>query len=148
MQITNVLRRLSQIVHRLVLLFSDIHQNNVQCIEFVQVFYDFCTQSQWWWGGGGGGGEMGLPRKIVSSDSQNGTRENLSILKIIENTWPIKYWKHHMLFSQFSVTSSYNSRNIIYKNKLILFCKSFNVTMSALFCFKRKKRCNLSGKVN
>ena len=98
--------------------------------------------------GEGGGGEMGLPRKIVSSDSQNGTRENLSILKIIENTWPIKYWKHHMLFSQFSVTSSYNSRNIIYKNKLILFCKSFNVTMSALFCFKRKKRCNLSGKVN
>ena len=41
--------------------------------------------------GEGGGGEMGLPRKIVSSDSQNGTRENLSILKIIENTWPIKY---------------------------------------------------------
>ena len=38
-----------------------------------------------------GEGEMGLPRKIVSSDSQNGTRENLSILKIIENTWPIKY---------------------------------------------------------
>ena len=25
------------------------------------------------------------------------------------------------------------------KNKLILFCKSFNVTMSALFLFKRKK---------
>ena len=42
-------------------------------------------------GEGEGGGEMGLPRKIVSSDSQNGTRENLSILKIIENTWPIKY---------------------------------------------------------
>ena len=42
-------------------------------------------------GEGGGGREMGLPRKIVSSDSQNGIRENLSILKIIENTWPIKY---------------------------------------------------------
>ena len=41
--------------------------------------------------GEGGGGGMGLPRKIVSSDNQNGIRENLSILKIIENTWPIKY---------------------------------------------------------
>ena len=70
--------------------------------------------------GEGVGGEMGLPRKIVSSDSQNGIRENLSILKIIENTWPIKYWKHHMLFSQFFVTSSYNSRNIQEQVNIIL----------------------------
>ena len=66
---------------------------------------------------------------------------------IIEHTWPMKYWKHHMLFFQlfFLLLATIQGTQ---QNKLILFCKSFNVTMSALFLFKRKKWCILSGKVS